>query len=72
LDIATASSELLEVPPLPEAATTLDQIDTAPGDGRVAPKETEMEADGPPIVSAAEPGMPTAVRVITVADLFGR
>jgi SNF2 family DNA or RNA helicase len=70
LDIDTASFESLEVPPLPEPAMTLEQIDAILHDGRAVPKEMEWKPLDPRSYSLRMPGMATASRVTTDADVF--
>jgi hypothetical protein len=70
LDIDTASFESLEVPPLPEPAMTLEQIDAVLQDGRALPKELEWKPLDPRSYSIRMPGMADAVRVTTDADVF--
>jgi hypothetical protein len=70
LDIDTASFESLEVPLLPEPAMTLEQIDAIMRDGRAVPKEMEWKPLDPRSYSLRMPGMATASRVTTDADVF--
>jgi SNF2 family DNA or RNA helicase len=70
LDIDTASFESLEVPPLPEPAMTLDEIDAVLRDGRTLPKEIEWKPLDPRSYSLRMPGMENLARVTTDADVF--
>jgi hypothetical protein len=70
LDIDTASFESLEAPSLPEPAMTLEQIDSVLRDGRAIPKELEWKPLDPRSFSLRMPGMASALRVTTDADVF--
>lgn len=70
MDIDTASSESMEIPQLPEPAMTLADIDAALRDGGAIPKELEWKPLDPRSYSLLMPGMPSAVRVTTDADVF--
>jgi len=70
LDIDAATGESLEIPPMPEPAMTLDQIELAFRDGRLLPGVATWRSLDPQSYAAELPGMRAAVRVTTDADVF--
>lgn len=70
LDIDAATGESLEVPPLPDAALSLEQIEEAFRGGELLPAVMEWKALDGGTFSALLPGMAGAVRVTTRAEVF--
>jgi len=70
LDIDRAALESLEMPPLPEAALSLDQIDQAISAGADLPSQLEWSPLDARSYAARLPGMAERVRVTTDAAVF--
>lgn len=70
LDIDTASFESLELPPLPEPALTLDQIESVVRDAGAVPKQADWKSLDPRSYAVTLPGAEASVRVTTDADVY--
>jgi hypothetical protein len=70
LDIDKASYESLEVPPLPEPALSLDQIESVVHDAGAVPKQADWKALDPRSYAVTLPGSAASIRVTTDAEVF--